>query len=82
MAGRDDEWDGGGEDKDGDDDGRERIPEIPGLPERHGGGQDDGQRAAGVGGDMQEDAVHVVIVLVRVVAMIVGCRGVLGVVVV
>lgn len=59
-----------GENENGDDDGCKRIPQVPRLPQGHSGGDNDSQRAAGVCSDVQENAVHVVVVIVRMVRVI------------
>lgn len=69
--------DRGGEDEDRNHDCCQWVPKVPGFVEGHGGGEDDSEGATGVGGNVQENAVHVVIVamIVAVVVVRVGRSG-------
>nr|POF13455.1 hypothetical protein CFP56_02478 [Quercus suber] len=59
-----DEGDRHGEDQDGDDDGRQRVPEVPGLPQSERGADDDGEGATGICCNVQEEPMHVLVVMV------------------
>lgn len=64
-----DQWYGGQEDQDGNDDRGQWIPEIPGFPEREDGAEDDGQRTSCVGRDVQVNSVHVLISMAMAVVV-------------
>ena len=66
-----DERDCGQEDEDGDDARRDGVPARPAVVLGEEGGDDDGYGAEGVGEDVQEDALHVLVVVGVAVSVVV-----------